>query len=46
MFKITTEEINHDTIERQLQQVDIGAIVTFKGTVRNHHKGKQVDSIE
>ena len=43
MILITTDDISN--IENKLNHNCCGAYLTFKGVVRNHHKGRAVDHI-
>jgi molybdopterin synthase catalytic subunit len=44
--RLTDDPIDIDDLVRQVSALDCGAVVTFSGTVRNHHDGKQVVAIE
>ncbi len=46
MIGITEKDFSIDDVIRKTRRPEMGAIVTFLGTVRNHSRGKQVKRLE
>ena len=46
MIKVTREDFSVDEVVASIRSGEMGAIVTFLGTVRNSSKGRDVDRIE
>lgn len=46
MFRISTDPIDPDALQRQLADVRAGACVTFAGWVRHRNEGQAVESLE
>tara|TARA_B100000959_G_C14763181_1_gene534237 strand:+ start:97 stop:534 length:438 start_codon:yes stop_codon:yes gene_type:complete len=46
MFKISSNEVKRDILEKELFNPQAGGIVTFEGRVRNHNEGMDVESLE
>ena len=46
MFRLTTEPIDHSELRQAVAGPRSGAVVTFEGTVRNHHEGRDVLRLE
>ena len=46
MFQLTTEAIDHAELRRAVSTPHAGAVVSFEGTVRNHHQGRSVLRLE
>ena len=46
MFQITDSPIRPEEIRQRTLDAKAGGFVSFEGWVRNHHEGKQVNSLE
>ena len=46
MFQITDTPIDTEAIRKHTLDPKAGGFVSFEGWVRNHHEGKQVESLE
>ena len=45
MIEITRDPINIDAMNREAEHHECGAVLTFSGTVRNHHLGRKVTKL-
>ena len=43
---LTEREIDLELLVERVESADRGAVVTFLGTVRNHHEGRMVERLE
>jgi molybdopterin synthase catalytic subunit len=46
LFRVTEEEIDPRAVERMVAGPDVGAVVTFTGTVRDNARGRDVVALE
>lgn len=46
MAALTRERIDHDALVRGAVRGDLGAVVLFLGTTRDHHEGRAVTRLE